>query len=272
MTEVTGPAGGRLDSVRIGSAGRPFVFLHPLPTDKTYWLYQLAHFSTWYRTMAIDLPGCGGSPSAPEGSGLADFARACWAEVDEAFDREPVIIAGVSVGSTVAQFMASQRPERVGALILTAGGYFPASDARYRGNLARAVQEIAEQGLIMRRQRVVTVQGERFAATALGAYFADLWGERPLDAGALLLYRALQVPVPEGMHATIKAPTLIVSGTADPGHEAHKILAGRIPGAELRIMDGAGHTVSLERPWEYDGLVIEFLTRLGLHDSAAPLG
>jgi hypothetical protein len=63
----------------------------------------------------------------------------------------------------------------------------------------------------------------------------------------------------------IQAPTLVLHGGADamaPLANAH-LLAERIPDAELKIIEGAGHAFALERPQEsYDALT-DWLDRRG---------
>ena len=61
----------------------------------------------------------------------------------------------------------------------------------------------------------------------------------------------------------IKAPTLVIVGEQDlltPPWVAHEV-AGRIPAALLEIMtgDGSSHLVPLERPDEFNQLVMDFL-------------
>jgi pimeloyl-ACP methyl ester carboxylesterase len=62
----------------------------------------------------------------------------------------------------------------------------------------------------------------------------------------------------------IEAPTLVVHGREDrvvPVANA-EILAERIPGAELRILDGAGHLYSTEQP-EVDEEIARFFREAG---------
>jgi 3-oxoadipate enol-lactonase len=61
---------------RLGKTGRPMLFVHPNPYDRSAWLYQMAHFSTWFQTIAVDLPGFGRSPTATPGLTMAEIAEA----------------------------------------------------------------------------------------------------------------------------------------------------------------------------------------------------
>jgi len=66
--------------------------------------------------------------------------------------------------------------------------------------------------------------------------------------------------------ADVQAPTLVVTGEEDVRdiHEiADKLVAG-IPGAEHATIAGAGHLPSLERPDEFDRVVLGFLGKHGV--------
>ena len=40
-----------------GDRARCMAFVHPNPMDQSCWIFQLAHMSTWFRCIAIDMPG-----------------------------------------------------------------------------------------------------------------------------------------------------------------------------------------------------------------------
>ena len=236
------------------------VFVHPNPFDRSCWTYQVAHFSTWFRTIAIDLPGYGRSPKAGADLTMADVAEACWAAATAIAD-EPAVLVGLSVGSTVVQFMAALEPGRTRAAILTGGGYFATRDLSHR------IRQHEEDGLAGRRAYALEMFGPHFRGSGLAGYFADMLVERERWADAQTianLFRALERPLPDGLLGSIRAPTLIVTGTEDPGHRLQFELQRRIAGAELRAIEGAGHICNIEQPWEYDSLVLDFLQRRGL--------
>ena len=59
----------------------------------------------------------------------------------------------------------------------------------------------------------------------------------------------------------IASPTLVLSGDADvilPVQNSHN-LAAKIPGAQLRIIEGGSHTFFIERAEEFNQIVSEFL-------------
>jgi len=63
------------------------------------------------------------------------------------------------------------------------------------------------------------------------------------------------------VYLTEALPTLLVWGAADPiiparhGEVAHELM----PGSRLEVLDGVGHFPQLERPYEFAGLLAEFI-------------
>jgi 3-oxoadipate enol-lactonase len=71
----------------------------------------------------------------------------------------------------------------------------------------------------------------------------------------------LLVPDPAERLGEIAAPTLVLAGEEDlPDiHAIADLLAREIPRARRATIAGAAHVPSLERPAEFDGLVLGFL-------------
>lgn len=213
--------------------------------------------------MAIDLPGHGRSPRASAGVTLAEVAAACWAAVDDAVGSEPVILAGLSVGSVVAKYMLHRAPVRVRALVLTGGGYH---DGR-KGIADRHLDAYRDRGLEHKREHLFANFSTAFRDTDTARWFVARAMERNVSGdtdGTVALIRALDPRDPEWLHAGIAVPTLIVPGGADRSLPAQEELHRRIAGSELRVIAGAGHCCNIERPAEYDAAVLEFLRRRGL--------
>ncbi len=59
----------------------------------------------------------------------------------------------------------------------------------------------------------------------------------------------------------IHVPTLVIHGEADqiiPASEA-RLMADAIPGAQLRLLPGAGHLLNMEQPEAFNDAVLSFL-------------
>ena len=131
---------GPLYYERMGRTGPVMAFVHPNPMDQSCWIFQMAHLSTWYRCIAIDIPGYGRSPKAGAGLTMEDMAEGCWEAIDDALPGETAILVGCSVGSSLAPYMYHRRPDRTAAMILSG----------YRVHARESVREAAHRRL--RRQ------------------------------------------------------------------------------------------------------------------------
>jgi pimeloyl-ACP methyl ester carboxylesterase len=261
---------GSLNYERSGHTGPVIAFVHPNPMDQSCWIYQMAHFSTWYRCMAIDIPGYGRSPKADAGLTMEDMAEGCWEAVDKAFPGEPAILVGCSVGSSIVPYMHNLRPQQTKAIVVCGTGYNPKKEFA-----PRRIKAYTEQGIGFRWEYVFQDLSASFRTTPMAHYFANLFAERNDYADVETIIRqfeALQRPDPEGHHAKIKCPMIILSGSEDNAHQSAYELKARVNGCEMKVLPGAGHACQLEQPWLFDRLMIEFLDKHGLFPQGpAPL-
>jgi pimeloyl-ACP methyl ester carboxylesterase len=247
----------------MGREGPVMAFVHPNPMDQSCWLYQMARFSTWYRCIAIDIPGYGRSPKAGAGLTMRDMAQGCWEAIDDAFGTsgggERAILVGCSVGSIILPHMFHHRPDRTAALILSGTGYNPAK-AFAQGR----IDGYTRDGVSHRWGYTFEDLSPAFRATPMAHYFAELFTERNDTADAETIihqFRAIQQPEPEGHFERIACPTTILTGSEDSAHQSAFALQRCIPGCELKTLPGAGHACYMEQPWLFDRFMIEFLKK-----------
>ncbi|UCM89361.1 alpha/beta fold hydrolase [Streptomyces marincola] len=208
-----------------------------------------------------DYPGSGATP-LPDGpltlDALADHIVSGAAEAGF----ETFAIAGFSMGTAVAVRAAARHPERVRALVLSAGLARPNARTRLAVDTWRAWWErgaddpalAAYLSLLVgsvdwlegREEKEIAEQVEIFSA-----------GSPPGTGKHLELLASIDVRADLPL---IKAPTLVVSPSADllitPVHSRE--LAAGIPGARLATVD-AGHAIAAEQPAAWAALITEFL-------------
>ena len=225
------------------------------------WLFQTAHFSAAYRTIAIDLAGYGRSPAPTDGVTIADQAVACWEAIDT-LSSGAVIIQGNSMGSFVAMHMAVQHPDRCLALILSGTAYLPRRDM-----MVRRGERYRSQGIEHRREQVLEHFPPALRDRKLLQYYADMVCEMnnasTLDS-IVLMQKALSIPEADSFFDQISTPTLIITGSEDPSREAAYSLQSKVKGSRIVCIDGAGHSCNIEMPWEFDRHCSRFLAELGL--------
>jgi pimeloyl-ACP methyl ester carboxylesterase len=258
---------GPLYYERMGRTGPVIAFIHPNPMDQSCWIFQMAHLSTWYRCIAIDIPGYGRSPKADAELTMTDMAEACWEAIDEALPSEKAILVGCSVGSSLAPHMYHQRPDKTAALVLSGTGYNPNKEFT-KGR----IDNYTANGIDYRWAYTFEDLSPAFRTTPMAHFFANLFTERNQHADVQTIihqFKALAQPYPEGHHERIACPTIILTGSEDGSHQRAFALQARIPNCELRTLPGAGHACQIEQPWLFNRFMIEFLAKHGLFPGAS---
>ncbi|MBD0330331.1 MAG: alpha/beta fold hydrolase [Thermoleophilia bacterium] len=259
----------------VAGRGLPVVLLHAGIADSRMWDPQFASFAHEYRVVRFDARGFGRSPYAPGRFSPVDDVR-------ELLDRLGIAraaLVGASSGGAVALDVAIAYPERVWALVLVGatvrGRPWSAEVRRFQADEAEALAAGDLERAVELNLRL-WVDGRRPPGTVPEALRARVAGmqRRAFD---LERERAALEPAPEPVGplwrteprlGEVRAPTLVVVGEADVAdvHEASALLAERVAGARQAVIGGAAHLPSLERPQEFDRLVLDFLA------SAAPAG
>jgi len=188
---------------------------------------------------ALDLPGHGRSGGTGRWS-IADIADFMLAFMD-VLQLQQAIIAGHSMGSATALQMALRDPQRVQGLVLVGAGarlrVLPAILEQVLSDFEHTVDFICESAYSARTSRELVRQGQRqMLQVAPQTIHDDFSACNAFDVTERL--------------GEIRCPTLVICGTEDrltPVKYA-TLLAERIPGAELKLIEGAGHMVMTEKP------------------------
>ncbi len=236
------------------------VLLHANPLDGRMWLYQTAHLSQHFRVVTPDLPGYGKSgPLGDQAISIADLAKDVRLLLRE-LGADIAVVAGLSVGSRVALQFTLDYPAQVKALILAGCG----AGAIPRHRMEERLQGYKKWGISYRRQHIESLFTREFASSDLGQYLISLFLETNATtdvASIMRLFEALAgYDVTNRLHE-IKVPTLIITGAEDSTLPGARELNRAIEGSEHSIIPGAGHACALEKPGEFDALVLDFLTR-----------
>lgn len=157
----------------MGKSGPVMAFVHPNPMDQSCWIFQMAQMSTWYRCVAIDLPGYGRSPKARAGLTMRDIAQACWEAIDDAYPGERAILVGCSIGSSMLIWMHNHCSQRTAALIMCGTGYNPKKEF-----IPPRIEAYKARGIGYRRDYTFEDFSPAFRSTPMAHFFADLFADR----------------------------------------------------------------------------------------------
>jgi pimeloyl-ACP methyl ester carboxylesterase len=240
----------------VSGEGLPFLMVHANPFDHNLWLYQIAHFSTYFKVVALDIRGYGRSEKPETPFSLRDMAEDVLG-VCRDLDIKEALLGGVSVGSGIALLLGLERPELFKALILVGGSSGPGGsiEERIRGYTQIGVENYHRQHL-----RELVAPG--FPETRLGKYLFNIFTERdPWLSGASIgqIFRARGGTDMTPRLGTMRVPTLVINGEHDNSLAGGRKTAALIPGAVHKVLPGTGHACNIEDPAGFDALVIDFL-------------
>ena len=252
-------AGKRLRILEMGSGGGiPVLLLHGFGADLNSWMFTQPALADGRRTIALDLPGHGGS-TKDAGAGDAGALAGAVEAALSALDLERVHLVGHSMGGAVAASVAARRPDRVATLTLIAtAGLGPDINAAFIDGFVSAA----------RRRDVEAVL--RFLvhdpALVSRAMVEDVLRYKRIDDVAAALETIARAWFPGGRQAL----DLVAAVTGLPmpvqliwGHDdrivpvAHaEALAGRLP---VHILADSGHLPHMEKSAAVNTLIRRFI-------------
>jgi 3-oxoadipate enol-lactonase len=252
--------------------GPAVALVHAGVADSRMWEPQLAAFSAEHTVLRVDLPGFGRSPF--EVTEISN--RGAVRDAIDGANIDRAAIVGVSLGGATALELALESPERVTALVLVGTGLaghewsdeveaFGAEEdeALGRGDVEAAITANLQMWLA----------GPRRPLDVIDPSVRELVAEMQRDAFVLQKghddVRVVRLdPPPSQRLGEIRVPTLIVTGNEDV-QDIHVIadkLGAEIPGAERATIADTAHLPNLERPEEFNRIVLAFLAEHAADD------
>ncbi|MCA1848153.1 MAG: alpha/beta hydrolase [Actinobacteria bacterium] len=239
--------------------GPPLVLIGGLGFGRWGWFKQIPALSRHFRTISFDARG----ERDLEG-GVADLVADVVALLDHLNVRKAHVL-GTSLGGFVAQELALERPDLVDRLVLVCTSY------------GREGPESMSPWALADMIGWPSLTAEKAVRRGLEAATSDAYrAERPEEFEQIVRWRLADSPslstYYEQMRAgarfdvsrdvgSITSPTLVIHGSEDryvPVANA-VALAEAIPDARLRVLDGAGHLVFIERFADVNREVVTFL-------------
>jgi 3-oxoadipate enol-lactonase len=249
----------------LSGEGFPFVMVHANPFDHNLWMYQIAHFSTFFKVIAIDIRGYGRSDKPTTPFTLEDMANDVLGVCRDQGVQQAVL-GGVSVGSGIGLLLGLDHPDMFKALILVGGA------SGGGGSIDKRIAGYTDSVEKYHIQHLKELVAPDFPETELGKYLLQTFVERdPWLSGECIaqIFRARRGTDMTPRLGSMKVPTLVINGEYDNSLKAGRRTASLIPGAIHKILPKTGHACNIEDPAGFDELVIDFLRGRGLMPAAA---
>lgn len=249
--------------------GPPMLLLHATPWDHSMWLYQIAHFSTWFRVVALDSRCFGRSDKVREPFPFDDVVNDVIALCDKENLAGSVIIGG-SLGSRLGLALGHKRPDLFKAIVIigTSAESKPnrdtPGDKRRTERMTRYRNEPLEPTYDWQLRGTLT---EAWPKTSLGEYVIRMLKERlpRLDGPAISnVFEASSKCDLIDVLPSLTVAYLVVSGEFDRSLASHKTEAAKIPDVVHCILPSTGHACCIEDPAGFDAIVIDYLRSKGL--------
>jgi 3-oxoadipate enol-lactonase len=250
--------------------GYPLVLMHGGIMDSTMWDDQFEAFAQRYRVIRYDLRGFGQSdlPFGPEPISMRGDLRALLAFLG--IDRANVL--GISMAGSIAIDFTLDYPDMVNTLILVAPGVngydYDSIESEDEKAMFKEIEAAFESNDLEHAVELETcawVDGPHRTPEQVDpqvrkrAYNMNLQNNRRSVGIEWPATQKLTPPAIERL-AEIRVPTLLIIGDGDVHEQVTLIdvLATKIPGAQKAVMQGVAHVPNMERPAEFNQLVLDF--------------
>ncbi|MFE2723671.1 alpha/beta fold hydrolase [Kitasatospora sp. NPDC059327] len=291
-------------AVAAGGGREPLtvIFCHGYCLNQDSWHFQRAALREGVRLVFWDQRSHGRSERsrsylAGEPASIDQLGGDLRTVIEAVAPTGPLVLVGHSMGGMTVMALADQDPDlfrdRVAgvALIGTLAGDWEAVTLGMPAVGAKLFKKVAPGVMKLLGRQVELVEATRRLGTDVSAVFYRKFsfGGKDVDPGVVRFAEQLLDATPIdvvaefypvfGAHEKTSAlaalrgiPTLVLAGTKDlltpPAHS--EAIAEQLPGAELLLVEDAGHLVMLERPDLVDQRLAALLERAADYRGAAP--
>lgn len=256
--------------------GAPLVLIHGAQSSLHTWQGWVDALGDRYRLISIDLPGHGLTGQTSEDDYSLDAMTRFTKDIIDLFGLKKVVLAGNSMGGSVALKFALEYPGHVRALVLTSpGGMMRDANADAVGafsltssNAARSMMRyITPRFLIANTLRGLVADSDMIVTDAMVTRYWELLrmtGSR--EAAIKRLANRDTAMSLEPLLPAVRAPTLILWGALDPLIPMTQgvRMASAIRDSRIKIYPNAAHLAQVEIPEETAADTRAFLENLGV--------
>ena len=238
--------------------GTPLVLVHGFLGSSEMWNPQIKFFKDSFRVIAPALPGFGKSNNINSCDSIECMAKAVLRSLElKGIDKFNLL--GHSMGGMIVQEMARLAGEKILKLICYGTGPRGNMPGRFE-TIDQSREKLKINGLESTAYRIAKTW---FIEKENAKYFylcEEAGKQTSMDAAENGLV-AMKDWNGVDVLKNIKNKTLIIWGDQDKAYNYNQVetLNNNIPDSELRILEGCSHNTHLERPDEFNKIVVEFL-------------
>jgi pimeloyl-ACP methyl ester carboxylesterase len=245
--------GIKIHSSTAGKGPKTVILVHGWTCDETTWNAQVPELAKEYRVITLDLPGHGRSGSPKDGKLSMDlFARAVEAvRKDSKADR--VVVVGHSMGTPVVVQYARLYPQHTAALVFVDGAVtLPGG-----GRLPDPKAMTGSDGL---KARETMIRGMFSASTTPDAqkHILSMMLAAPESTAAGAMQAMFDPAIWKGEVFTQPVLGLYADHSRAGDREYMKT---HFPNMDYEEIAGTGHFLMIEKPEEFNRLLIAFLDK-----------
>jgi 2-hydroxy-6-oxonona-2,4-dienedioate hydrolase len=233
--------------------GEPLLLLHGLFGALSNFSGQIDYFRQHYKVVVPILPLLDLDLIHTTVGGLEKYVH----KFVEYKDYKDINLLGNSLGGHVALLYVLRHPERIKSLTLTG------SSGLFENGMGDTYPKRGDYEYI-RKKTELTFYDPKTATKELVDELYETVNVRMKAIKIIALAKnAIRNNMGEEVNQ-IKQPTLLIWGNNDAitppfvGHEFHKL----IPNSELHFIDKCGHAPMMERPEEFNTILLKFLRKL----------
>jgi len=267
MSTGTAEVNGASIRYEILGEGDPLVLVHAGIADSRMWEPQMEEFARRYRVIRYDARGFGRTPSVAGPYSHHEDLRGLLNHLGI----KRATFVGCSMGGGVILDFALSYPEAVAAFVLVGsaiGGFNPDVEPPKEWDELVAADEAGDLKQISELEVRMWVDGPGQGTSRVETEIRDLVREMNLIAlrnedSELGEAMELEPPAADRLHE-IQAPALVIVGDLDQPKiiQGADLLSRSIPEVRKVVMPGTAHLPNMERPEEFNRIVLDFLAEL----------
>ncbi|NNE71575.1 MAG: alpha/beta fold hydrolase [Rhodothermales bacterium] len=239
----------------------PVVLLHGMMGEVGNWEHTIGSLSrAGFRVLVPILPVYALPMKQTHLPGLVSFVRSFM----DALGLSSAVVSGNSLGGHIALMLAINHPERVRALVLTG------ASGIYEVDMGQGVMRRKDREFL-RERAAITFYDPKHATKELVDEVYETVNNRMRAVRLIKMARSVKEENVRDDLGTIEVPTLLIWGREDEitPPDVAVTFNELISRSELHWIDECGHAPMLEKPDEFNEILLDFLGRVTAYEAVA---